>query len=132
MKILRKMFAIPRPAALKRLGRIEAKKAINAAKKIEITDGQFKKAVKVKDAIEDARDNYNEVMKGDKKQSEFSDREKVPEKILKKAKEDGVIQKDSDGNWRIISMKSGEYWNAKYSSREKAESALSAYHANKH
>lgn len=62
----------------------------------------------------------------------FSDREKVPETIMKKAKESGVIQKDKSGNWRIIAMKKGEFWNAKYETREKAEAALSAYHANKH
>lgn len=128
MKIVRKMFALPKPATLKRLGKIEAKKAIKAAKKVEFKKSQFDKAVQIKDTYDDTVDNYNKAMK----EKEFSGREKVPAKILKKAKEDGVIQRDSNGDWRIISMKSGEYWNAKYSSREKAESALSAYHANKH
>lgn len=59
-------------------------------------------------------------------------REKVSKENLKKAKESGVIQKDPNGNWRIISMKSGEYWDPKYTSKENAESALAAYHANKH
>lgn len=63
----------------------------------------------------------------------FSEREKVPSNIEKKAREEGVIQKDSNGSWRIISLKTSpaEYWNAHYKTRESAEKALSAYHANK-
>ncbi len=63
---------------------------------------------------------------------EFSEREKVPQALLNKAKTDGVIQKDNKGNWRIISIKAGEFWNARYSSKEKAEAALRGYQANKH
>jgi hypothetical protein len=62
---------------------------------------------------------------------EFSDREKVPEHILEKAKTEGVVQKDSKGQWRIVAIKKGEFWNAVYDSKENAEKALSAYHANK-
>lgn len=60
-------------------------------------------------------------------------REKVPLEIAEKAKKDGVVQKDSSGNWRIISFKTNppEYWNAIYKSKESAEKALEAYHANK-
>lgn len=63
----------------------------------------------------------------------FSEREKVPSNIEKKAREEGVIQKDKNGSWRIISLKTSpaEYWNAHYKTRESAEKALSAYHANK-
>lgn len=63
----------------------------------------------------------------------FSDREKVPADIEEKAKNEGVIQKDSSGRWRIISLKThpAEYWNAHYKTREDAEKALGAYHANK-
>lgn len=63
----------------------------------------------------------------------FSNREKVPSDIEKKAREEGVIQKDSNGVWRIISLKThpAEYWNAHYKTKEDAERALSAYHANK-
>lgn len=43
----------------------------------------------------------------------------------------GCIEKDKEGNWRVINNKKGGYWKAKYSSREKAENALKAYHANK-
>lgn len=45
--------------------------------------------------------------------------------------ESGCIEQDSEGNWRIISNKTGEYWKQKYESREKAENALKAYHANR-
>lgn len=60
-----------------------------------------------------------------------SDREKVPASILEKAKKDGVVQKDSKGNWRIVAIKKREFWNAVYDSKENAEKALAAYHANK-
>lgn len=63
----------------------------------------------------------------------FSNREVVPKDIAKRGRKEGVIQKDSNGNWRIISFKTNppEFWNAKYKSKEKAENALQAYHANK-
>lgn len=63
----------------------------------------------------------------------FSDREKVPAEIENKARKQGVIQKDSKGVWRIISLKThpAEYWDAHYKTREDAEKALGAYHANK-
>lgn len=61
---------------------------------------------------------------------EFSEpREKVPSSILEKAKKEGVVQKDGKGQWRIISIQKGEYWNAIYESKEKAEAALRAYHS---
>lgn len=72
--------------------------------------------------------------KGKEKLSKsFSDREKVPVNIEKKARKEGVIQKDDKGRWRIISLKTSpaEYWNAHYKTRESAEKALAAYHANK-
>lgn len=64
----------------------------------------------------------------------YSGREKVPQAIAEKAKKFGVIQKDSSGVWRIISLKTSpaEYWDAHYDSKEDAEKALAAYHANKH
>lgn len=63
-----------------------------------------------------------------------SSREKVPPEIAKKAKEEGVVQQDSSGHWRIVSLKTSppEYWNAKYKTKDDAEKALSAYHAQKH
>lgn len=74
-------------------------------------------------------------------QKQFSkqDREVVPADIVKKVKDgDGVIQKDHNGDWRIVSMKinknkSGkpEFWDAKYDSKESAQKALGGYFANK-
>lgn len=63
----------------------------------------------------------------------FSSREKVPSDIAKEGKKSGVVQKDKNGDWRIISYKTNppEFWNAHYNSKEDAEKALSAYHANK-
>ena len=58
-------------------------------------------------------------------------REDVPEKILEEAKKSGVVQKDGEGHWRIISIKAGKYWTPKYQTKEKAENALAAYLANK-
>lgn len=61
-------------------------------------------------------------------------REKVPNNIAIKARKEGVVQQDSNGDWRIISFKQNppEYWDAHYDSKEDAEKALSAYHAQKH
>lgn len=63
----------------------------------------------------------------------YSAREKVPGDIAEKAKKEGVIQKDKNGSWRIISFKTSppEYWNAHYDTKEDAEKALQAYHANR-
>lgn len=62
-----------------------------------------------------------------------SSREKVPSDIEKRAREEGVIQKDKSGKWRIVSLKTSpaEYWNAHYNTKKDAENALQAYHANK-
>lgn len=60
-------------------------------------------------------------------------REKVPFDIAEKGRTEGVVQKDRDGDWRIISFKQSppEFWDAHYDSKGDAEKALSAYHANK-
>lgn len=58
-------------------------------------------------------------------------REKVPSSKLQESWHSGVIQKDSNGDWRIINRQKGVYWNAHYDSREKAEAALRGYHSNK-
>lgn len=60
-------------------------------------------------------------------------REKVPSDIAAEGKKSGVVQKDKNGVWRIISYKTNppEFWDAHYDSKEDAEKALSAYHANK-
>ncbi len=60
-------------------------------------------------------------------------RETVPSSIEKKVKRGkGVIQK-YNGSWRIVSMKTDppEFWNSHYQTKEDAEKALSAYHANR-
>lgn len=71
--------------------------------------------------------------KKEAKAKQFSDREKVPSDIAKEGKKSGVIQKDKNGKWRIISYKTNppEFWNAHYDTRKDAEKALDAYHANK-
>lgn len=61
----------------------------------------------------------------------YSEREKVPADILEESWKSGVIQKDSKGQWRIISRQKGEYWSQIYSSKEKAENALRAYQASR-
>jgi len=66
------------------------------------------------------------------KNTTFSEkREKVSAEMLEKAKSDGVIQKKPNGSWGIISIQAGEWWNADYDTKENAENALKAYHANK-
>lgn len=67
------------------------------------------------------------------KRNLYSKREKVPSDIAKEGKKSGVVQKDKNGKWRIISYKTNppEFWDAHYASRSDAEDALSAYHANK-
>lgn len=71
-------------------------------------------------------------MTGGSMDKEFSDnREDVPEDILEKAKKEGVVQKDHNGDWRIVAIKKKKFWASKFSSKEKGEASLRAYHANK-
>lgn len=62
-------------------------------------------------------------------------REEVPKKIVKKAEKSGVVQRDSNGNWRIINMHGpggkAIYWKPVYKSKESAENCLRAYQAGK-
>lgn len=91
--------------------------------------------------IENARNAINTwTKKHSRKQKTYSkqDREVVPDDIAEEGKKSGVIQKDKNGDWRIISYKtktnkSGkpEFWDAKYESKEAAEKALGGYFANK-
>ena len=91
--------------------------------------------------IENARNAINTwAKKHSRKQKTYSkqDREVVPDDIAEEGKKSGVIQKDKNGDWRIISYKtktnkSGkpEFWDAKYESKEAAEKALGGYFANK-
>ena len=59
-------------------------------------------------------------------------REKVPENIAKKAKEDGVVQ-EYKGSWRIVSFKTNPptFWNSHYTSKSSAEAGLRGYFKNK-
>lgn len=59
-------------------------------------------------------------------------REKVPEEVAKKAKEDSVIQ-EYKGSWRIVSFKTNPptFWNSHYTSKSSAQSALKGYWVNK-
>lgn len=45
--------------------------------------------------------------------------------------EKGCVKQDNDGNWRVISNKTGEYWPQTYDSEQDAKDALAAYHTNK-
>lgn len=80
-----------------------------------------------------AKKGIQATIKKKKKAKQFSDREKVPSDIAKEGKKSGVIQKDKKGYWRIISYKTNppEFWDAHYDTRDDAEKALDAYHANK-
>lgn len=45
--------------------------------------------------------------------------------------ESGCIYQNKDGDWKIISNKTGKDWPQNYKSKDNAEAALDAYHANK-
>lgn len=64
------------------------------------------------------------------RQKEF--RDKVDSETAKEGKISSVIQKKPNGKWGIISYKKkpAEWWDADYETRENAEDALKAYHAN--
>lgn len=60
-----------------------------------------------------------------------SNRLPVSDEDLEKAKTDGVVQKRPDnGKWGIIAIQKKLWWSQSYDSRENAENALRAYHAN--
>ena len=48
-----------------------------------------------------------------------------------KCPESGCIEKDSSGEWRIISNKTGKYWPQTYDTKSDAEDGLQAYHASR-
>lgn len=58
-------------------------------------------------------------------------RERVPDDLLEESYRSGVVQRDSNGNWRIINRQSKVFWKPKYDSKQKAENALKAYQAQK-
>lgn len=93
--------------------------------------------------VENARGAINRYAKKyirEQKSYSKQDREVVPDDIVKKVKEGGgVIQKDHNGDWRIISMKtktnkSGkpEFWPQKSKDREDMVKILQSYHSNRH
>lgn len=43
--------------------------------------------------------------------------------------ETGCVEKDGNGNWRVISNKTGKYWPQTYDSEDDAKDAIKAYHA---
>lgn len=90
--------------------------------------GKFKSEQDYESFMIEAQDKYMYCESG---RTFSKDREKVPADILEKAKTDGVVQQDKDGNWRIISLKDGEFWNAHYQTKESAKAALRGYHAQK-
>ena len=76
-----------------------------------------------------------EMKKAAQKEYSKQDREVVPADIVKKVKDGGcVIQKDHNGDWRIVSMKTNPptFWDAHYDSKALASKALGGYFANKH
>lgn len=122
--------------------RKEAKKQEEARKRIigEKTDAKLRKAVsgtEVEEKVNKILDKSAKEMKG--KQFSKQDREVVPQDIVEKVKKSGVIQKDHQGHWRIISMKTktnksgkAEFWSGHYNSKKDARSALGNYWKNKH
>ena len=62
---------------------------------------------------------------------EFSEREKAPKSMIEKAKVEGVIQKDENGDWRIVSIKKGNLWPGHYKSKESAAKSLKYYQVSK-
>lgn len=48
-----------------------------------------------------------------------------------KCPDSGCVQQKDNGSWGIISNTTGEFWKPDYKSKESAENALKAYHANK-
>lgn len=107
------------------------------------TEREIKDAVKGTKAEEKVgmilKRSAKEMKEAAQKEYSKQDREIVPADIVKKVKDGGgVIQKDHNGDWRIISMKtktnkSGkpEYWSSRYSSKEEASKALGGYFVNK-
>lgn len=58
-------------------------------------------------------------------------RERVPDDLLEESYRSGVVQRDSNGDWRIINRQSKVFWKPRYDSKQKAENALKAYQAQK-
>ena len=108
------------------------------------TDKDIREAVKGTKAEKEVnkilKKSGKEMKEAAQKEYSKQNREIVPADIVKKVKDGGgVIQKDHNGDWRIISMKtktnkSGmpEFWNnAKFKTKAEAEDCLQAYWVNK-
>lgn len=100
-----------------------------------------RKEGKFVDTSREAQEAANRYYKNNIEQKNYSkqDREVVPDDIAEKAKKDGVIQKDKNGDWRIISLKTktnksgkAEYWPQKSKNREDMVKILQSYQVNKH
>lgn len=106
---------------------LRVKRVVDAAKRLNSNERGIKverlmRLKKFSDSSEYIDPNEPYVPKGP--------REVVPKKIVKKAKKSGVVQKDQNGNWRIINMNSPQgpvYWKPVYKSKESAENCLRAY-----
>jgi hypothetical protein len=108
------------------------------------TDKDIREAVKGTEAEKKVNKILNKSAKDMKEAAEKlyskQDREVVPDDIVEKVKNGGgVIQKDHNGDWRIISMKtktnkSGkeEFWPSKFKTKAQAKQQLEAYNCNKH
>ena len=93
----------------------------------------------------EAEEKVNKILdKSEKEMREVNfsktSREVVPGDIVKKVKDGGgVIQKDHNGDWRIISMKTNtnksrkpEFWPQKGSTKAEMKKILQAYQSNQH
>ena len=102
------------------------------------TDEDIREAVKGTKAEKKVNKILNKSAKDMKEAAEKlyskQDREVVPDDIVEKVKNGGgVIQKDHNGDWRIVSMKTNPptFWDAHYDSKASARKALGGYFANK-
>jgi hypothetical protein len=66
--------------------------------------------------------------------SKKDNREVVDKETAELGKKEGVVQKKPSGKWGIISYKATppRWWDSDYDTKEDAEDALKAYHANRH
>ena len=86
---------------------------------------------KIEKAIENGRnitfssDQGIETKKDDETKANHYDDEKFDGDVEK----EGVIQKKKNGAWGVVSKKTGYFWKQNYDSKEDAEKALKAYHA---
>lgn len=63
--------------------------------------------------------------------SKPDDREDASPELIEKAKKDGVIQKVGD-SWRIVAIKKGKLWRARYQTRESAANSLKYWQTQRH